>query len=164
METKMETIFNIKYKNPIGDIDNDIDDELTHFQYALEELRRYVDCEFFIKLKDTYKVNIDLYPDITVCYEEIVKSIKRVKNNWTGKDDIWFCEQGSDFYFYYDINDKGVELEYKKGPDVGIYNGKIPDMKLSISKIEYVQVWETLFEKLSMLIEEKLNKKINLPF
>ncbi|NUF50228.1 hypothetical protein [Gilliamella sp. ESL0250] len=160
----METIFNIKYKNPIGDIDNDIDDELTPFQYALEELRRYVDCEFFIKLKDDYKVNLDLYPDITICYEEIVKSVKRVKNNWTGKGDIWFCEQGADFYFYYDIKDKGVELEYKKGPDVGIYNGKIPDMKLVISKLEYIQIWETLFKELSTLIEEKLNKKINLPF
>ncbi|OCG19355.1 hypothetical protein [Gilliamella sp. WF3-4] len=160
----METIFEVNYQNPIGDIDDDIDDELTPFQYALEELRRYAEPEFYIKLKGDYRVHFYIYADITACYEDIVKSVKRVKNNWTGKDDIWFCEQGSDFYFYYEIKDKGVELEYKKGPDVGIYNGKIPDMKLFISKLEYIQVWETLFKELSTLIEEKLNKKINLPF
>lgn len=37
-------------------------------------------------------------------------------------------------------------------------------MKVIVSKSEYVQIWEGLFEELSILIEEKLNKKIKLPF
>lgn len=75
----METIFEINYRDPIGDIDNDIDEEMTPFQYALEELRRYVDPDFYIELKDGYRVHFYLYADITSCYGQIVESVKRVK-------------------------------------------------------------------------------------
>ena len=164
LEIKMETIFEINYRDPIGDIDNDIDEEMTPFQYALEELRRYIDPDFYIELKDGYRVHFYVYADITSCYGQIVESVKRVKNNWKGKDYIWFCEQSVDIYFYYDVKDTYIELEYKKGPEVSAYNRKIPDMKVIVSKSEYVQIWEGLFEELSILIEEKLNKKIKLPF
>ena len=122
------------------------------FSIRLEELRRYVDPEFYIKLKDKYSVHFYIYADITASYEEIVKSVKRVKSDWFGKDDIWFGEQGADFYFFYEVKNDAVELEYKRGPNVGTYNGKIPDLKLVISKSEYVQIWEVLFKDLALLI------------
>ncbi|MDF9618455.1 hypothetical protein P5705_12430 [Pseudomonas entomophila] len=151
------------YRDPVGDVD-DIDEELTPFQYALEELRRYVCCELLVRLSDDCTMYLEIWPDVTICYEDIVNSVVRVKSGWEGKDYIWFCEQGIDFYLHYEVRGGDVVLAYKKGPGAGRYHGNIPDTVVAISRASYVMEWGLVFKELTDLFDKCINKKITLPF
>jgi hypothetical protein len=162
----MYICFEVKNKETLGDIDEYLDEELTPFQYSLEELSRYVDGEITIELDKQHLIYLDLYSDFSLNLDEIIIFIHRVKSSWVGEDYIWFCEQGRDIYLYYNVNDAEVNLSYTKGKesDKGEKRKLSPDFNVKVSKLEFINEWKKVFQKLSELFEKKLNKKIEIPF
>ncbi|EFI1495410.1 hypothetical protein ACOQ27_003780 [Escherichia coli] len=162
----MKIYFEIKNKKILGDIDDYLDDELPPFQYCLEELRWYVDCEIIMELDAKHSIYLDLYSDFSLCFDEIIISIQRIKSEWLGEDYIWFCEQGRNIYLYYGVNETEVVLSYTEDTEdnKGGKEKKKPDFSVKINKIEYVNEWEKLFICLSELFNTKLGKTIEIPF
>lgn len=69
-------------------------------------------------------------------------------------------------YLYYNVNDAEVNLSYTKGKesDKGKERKLSPGFNVKVSKLEFINEWKKVFQKLSELFEEKLNKKIEIPF
>lgn len=158
---------NLEVKEKIVELDevmNEEEMELPPFQFALEELSQYINGSIEVLFNNGNSIYLDLFYGFSICYEDIVESCLRVITNCNCSDYIWFCEQGDDFYFYYDIKEEALDLSYKKGADAGNYYKSIPDFTIEIPKLEYINEWKKIFQKLSELFEEKLNKKIALPF
>ncbi|TAI93784.1 hypothetical protein [Pectobacterium versatile] len=138
--------------------------EVTEFQFAIEELSQYVTGSIFLIFDHGNEIALDLFYDFLVCYDDIVDSIRLAKNKTQCKDDIWFCEQGSDFYFLYEINENSFFLEYKKGSDVGFPNKAKEEFKVEMQVDEYCLKWRIVFDELSLDFKEKLGKDVALPF
>lgn len=162
----MKISFVVQEKSEIGDKDDSIDDELAPFQYALEELRPYVDGEILLELGDEVEVFLDVYPDLVVSFDDVVESIKRVKSGWLGQDYIWFCEQGNNIYLYYEVVGDVVALSCAKGTEASKGKGKrpTPEFRVCVSCSDYVSEWSKVFLSLSGLFELKLGKIIEMPF
>lgn len=162
----MKIILEIKNKKTPGEPDEFIDEKLTPFQYHLEELRQYIDGEITLELDSKHKIYLDIYPDLTVNFEEIVESIQRAKSGWIGKDYIWFCEQGRDTYLHYTIDETLIGLSYTEGNETSKGKGykPAPSFKVKTKKINYVDEWEKLFLHISILFKEKPGKTIEIPW
>ncbi|WP_194207526.1 hypothetical protein [Superficieibacter sp. 1612_C1] len=96
----MKISLEIKDK-PIN-IDSDLNEEemdTTPFQYVLEELSQFVTGSLILSFNDGHKVILNLFFDFSVCYDDIIEYIISVDNGLMVKNEIWFCKQGSDFYF-----------------------------------------------------------------
>lgn len=133
--------------------------ELSPFQFCLEELSQFVDGRIFLNFGKE-ELSLDIFSDFAVCYEEIVESIILAKSKAFKKESIYFCEQGSDFYLNYSYQGDKIEIEYKKGEEVGLPNRSIDDFKVSVCSDMYFKEWYHLFEGISILFGEKLNKSI----
>lgn len=143
---------------------NQDDMELPPFQFALLELSQYVNGYIDISFKSQPSIILDLFDDFMVCFDDIINSINATKFIHSKKKEIWFCEQGSDFYLFYEVKDKIIYLTFKKGKSVGLPNRNTPDFSVEVNTIEYFKQWENLFQKLSIIFEKKLHKKIPIPF
>lgn len=142
---------------------NQDDMELPPFQFALLELSQYVNGYINISFKNQLSIVLDLFDDFMVCFDDIINSINVTKLAHSKKEEIWFCEQGSDFYLFYEVKDKIIYLTFKKGKSVGLLNRNTPDFSIKINKMEYFKQWEILFQKLSIIFEKTLHKKITIP-
>ncbi|WP_323639789.1 hypothetical protein [Pectobacterium polonicum] len=149
------------------ELDEFLDEEemdLSPFGFCLVELSQYINGSIYIFVDEELNVELDLFSDFMVCFEEILDSITSAKLSIYKKWDMWFCEQGSDFHIYYEVSRNAITLSYVKGREIGIINRSIPDFSIQIDSLEYVRVWENIFKSLIFIFEKKLNKKINLPF
>ncbi|WP_174870386.1 hypothetical protein [Pectobacterium polaris] len=161
----MNIILEIKNKPVfLDDGLNEEDMEITAFQFAIEELSQYVTGSISLFFDNGNEIVLDLFYDFFICYDDIVNSIKLAKNKTSHKDEIWFCEQGSDFYFLYEIKGDSFILEYKKGSDVGFPNKTKEEFKVEVQVDEYFSKWRIVFEGLSLAFKEKLGKDVALPF
>ncbi|AXK52500.1 MULTISPECIES: hypothetical protein [Pseudomonas] len=162
----MNITLEIKNKKIPGEADEFIDEELTPFQYHLEELRQYIDGEITLELDSNHKIRLDIYPDLTVSFEDIIESIQRAKSGWLGKDYIWFCEQGRDIYLHYIIDETLIDLSYTEGNEISKGKGDkpVPSFKVKTKKTNYVNEWEKIFLHISRLFKEKLGKTIEIPW
>lgn len=158
---------NLELKENIVELDefmNEEEMELPPFYFALEELSQYINGSIEVLFNNGNSIYLDLFYWFSICYEDIVESCLRLITNCNCNDYIWFCEQGDDFYFYNDIKEEVLDLSYQKGANAGKYYKNIPDFTVEIPKLEYINEWKKIFQKLSELFEEKLNKKIELLF
>jgi len=158
----MKIFINSINKEPPGDIDEFIDEELSPFQYCLEELRRFIDGTIVLDFGEGKKIVLYIYPDLTVCFEEIVESVVHAKNG-DADENIWFCEQGSDFYISYSIKKGSVFITFKKGTKTGFPNNEMADFFVEVNRNNYIEEWENLFKSIAGLFADKLNKKIDCP-
>ena len=85
---------------------NQDDMELLPFQFALLELSQYVNGYINISFKNQPSIVLDLFDDFMVCFDDIINFINATKLAHSKKEEIWFCEQGSDFYLFYEVKDK----------------------------------------------------------
>lgn len=138
--------------------------ELAPFHFCIEELNQYIEGKIIITFDDEKRLELDIFYDFSVCYEDIIESIASAKNDLSGKGVIWFFEQGSDFYIHYETKYNLIEIEYKKGNSVGFPNKKTNEFRVSVSRTTYIETWRSLFKKLTELFYEKLKKKIEIPF
>ena len=143
---------------------NQEDMEVSPFEFALLELDQYVNGYINISFENKANIVLDLFNDFMVCFDCIIRSINATKFAHSKKEEIWFCEQGSDFYLFYEVKDEIIYLTFKKGKSVGLPNQNTPDFAVEVNKIEYFKQWENLFQKLSIIFEKKLHKKIPIPF
>ncbi|MDY4385117.1 hypothetical protein [Pectobacterium aroidearum] len=143
---------------------NEEEMEVTAFEFAIEELSQYSTGSIFLFFDNDNEVILDLFYDFLICYDDIVESMKLAKNKATHKDEIWFCEQGSDFYFLYEIKGDRFILEYKKGRNVGFPNKTKKEFKVEMHVDEYFSKWYVVFEELSLAFKEVLGKDVSLPF
>ncbi|WP_218056297.1 hypothetical protein [Gilliamella sp. App6-5] len=162
---KMNINLTIKKKPTALDeyLDND-EMELPPFHFALVELSQYVEGCINITFSNGFNITLDLFCDFLICLDDIIDSINAAKSLHEKIKEIWFCEQGSDFYLYYQVKNKAISLSYKKGKSVGMPNKAIPDFLIEVSTSEYITQWENIFQKLIMLFEEILDQKIRVPF
>ncbi|MCA6955070.1 hypothetical protein [Pectobacterium polaris] len=161
----MNIILEIKNKPVILDDNlNEEEMEVTAFQFAIEELSQYVTGSIILFFDNSNEIVLDLFYDFFICYDDIVDSIKLAKNKTSHKDEIWFCEQGSDFYFLYEIKGNSFILEYKKGSDVGFPNKTKDEFKVEVQVDEYFSKWRVVFDELCLVFQDKLGKDVDLPF
>jgi hypothetical protein len=162
----MKFFLNIINKEPPGDVDEFLDEELPFFQYCLEELRRFIDGTIVLYFEEGKNISLDIYPDLTVCFEEIVESVLLAKKSTVDAgESIWFCEQGADFYMDYKIKDDKIHIAFKKGKDTGFPNSEMDDFLVAVDRSEYIEEWTKVFESITALFEDKLDKKIDkMPF
>ena len=161
----MDVTLEIKNKPVVLDEGlNEEEMEVTEFQFAIEELSQYSTGSIFLSFDNDKEVILDLFYDFLVCYDDIVESMKLAKNKTAHKDEIWFCEQGSDFYFLYEIKGDSFILEYKKGIDVGLPNKTKKEFKFEVHVDEYFSKWCVVFDELSLAFKEKLGKDISFKF
>jgi hypothetical protein len=138
--------------------------ELPPFQFALVELSQYIDGYIKILFKNKLSIVLDLFSDFMICFDNIIDSINAAKSSYAKREEIWFCEQGSDFYLYYEVKEKKIHLTFKKGKSVGRVNKDTPDFDAEVDTLEYIKQWKDIFQKLDILFEEKLHKKIPITF
>lgn len=156
----------IKNEKPI-ELDEFLDEdemEMTPFHYSLIELSQYINGSINIIFKGELNIKLDLFSDFSVCLDDIIDSINAAKSYYYYKEKIWFCEQGSDFYLHYEVNNEMIILSYKKGRSVGMSNIDMDDFIVEVSKSEYIQKWTTIFQELCTTFENILHKKIDVPF
>jgi hypothetical protein len=160
----MKIFLDITYKEPPGKVDEFLDEEMPPFQYCLQEVRRFIkEAAVTLDFGEKKKIVLDLYPDFSVCFEEIVDSVIQAKNGDVVENmSIWFCEQGSDFYMGYAIRGGSIFIAFKKGKEVGS-NGEVDDFFVEVNRNEYVKEWQYVFKRITDLFMEKLNKKIDSP-
>ncbi|OCG60389.1 hypothetical protein A9G42_11370 [Gilliamella sp. Nev6-6] len=138
--------------------------ELSSFEFALVELSQYINGLIHITFKNGLNVTLDLFSDFLICLDDIINSINAAKLSHTKKETIWFCEQGSDFYLYYEVKDETILLSYKQGKSTGMPNKLLHDFSIEVDSLAYIRNWENIFQALIIVFEEKLQKKIAIPF
>ncbi|AOR62477.1 hypothetical protein [Pectobacterium wasabiae] len=143
---------------------NEEEMELSPFHFSLVELSQYLNGFIDITFNDKLNVRLDLFSDFSVCLEDIIDSINAAKTRNCKSEEIWFCEQGSDFYIYYKVNENRLSLSYKKGPGVGGINREMSDFIVHIDTSEYIEKWTSIFQELRIIFEQELHKKIPSPF
>lgn len=137
---------------------------LPPFQFALVELSQYIDGYIKILFKNKLSIVLDLFSDFMICFDNIIDSINAAKSSNAKREEIWFCEQGSDFYLFYEVKKKTIHLTFKKGKSIGIVNKDTPDFHVEVDTLEYIKQWKDIFQKLDIIFEEKLHKKIPITF
>ena len=140
------------------------DMETTPFHYALEELSQYINGRVLLISNEGKVISLDLFYDFSLCYDEIVESIELIQNGFFVRNEIWFCDQGSDFYISYENMPSHVLIEFKKGKGVGLPNKKIENFHSLINGSEYVEEWRHVFSELSKAFKIWLKKEIPVPF
>ena len=157
----------ISFEEKIAEIDGGLDEqemELAPFNFCIEELNQYMKGKIVILFDKEKQITLDFFYDFAVCYDEILDSIISAKNKILGKDQIWFCEQGSDFYINYEIKDHLIDIEFKKGASTGNPNKNIKDFKATVDRTAYIDEWASIFSIIILKFKEKLNKDIEIPF
>ncbi|AFI92031.1 hypothetical protein EXT68_21810 [Pectobacterium parmentieri] len=142
---------------------NEEEMELSPFHFFLVELSQHLNGFIDIIFNDKLNIRLDLFSDFSVCLEDIIYSINAAKTNHCEREEIWFCEQGSDFYIYYKVNGNRLSLSYKKGEEVGGINKEMPDFIVHVDTSEYIEKWRNVFQELRILFEQVLHKKIPSP-
>lgn len=137
--------------------------ELPAFEFALVELSQYINGSIKISFRNGLNIIMNLFDDFMVCFDDIIDSINTAKTTHSTKKEIWFCEQGSDFYLIYEVMGTVIDLTFKKGKEVGANNITTPDFSIQIDTFEYIKQWERVFQKLSDLFEKILCKKVEIP-
>jgi len=156
----MKIILNTVNKEEPDDIDDFIDEELSPFQYHLERLRRFMTGTITLDFDEKRKIVLDIYYDLTVCFEEIVESVVLAKSRDGGKS-IWFCEQGSDFYMDYTVKNDSISIAFRKGKSAGLPNREMDDFFVEVNKKDYIEEWQQIFKAIAGLFADKLNEKID---
>lgn len=151
---------------PVSDAIDVSEDEMetTPFHYALEALSPYVKGRVLLIFNEVDIISLDLFCDFSLCYDDIIESIDLIQKGVSVRNDIWFCDQGSDFHISYETMSPHVLIMFKKGNDVGFPNKIIDDFHSRIDASEYIEQWRTLFNELSMAFKTLLNKDIPVPF
>ncbi|MDR2209771.1 MAG: hypothetical protein LBE22_12625 [Azoarcus sp.] len=162
----MEIFLNIINKEPPGDVDEFLDEEMPVFQYCLESLSRFIDGEIILYFSSSKRIVLDIFYDFSVCFEEIVESVVLAKRSTVDAgESIWFFEQGSDFCMDYRVKNDIVHIAFKKGEDVGFPNSEMEDFSVEVDRSEYIEEWTKVFESIAALFEDKLDKKLDeMPF
>ncbi|TGB93266.1 hypothetical protein [Escherichia sp. E2748] len=130
----------INEKEPEIDVDlNEQEMECSPFSFALEQLSQYVNGEIIIYFDELHKINIDLFYDFSVCLDDILKSIRNVRDNLPVDESIWFCEQGSDFY-----------IDYKNKNELSRFI--IEKVSTQVFRIVKLRILVQLFRRLNMFL------------
>lgn len=155
-------VLNIPVSDAIDVSENEM--ETTPFHYALEALSQYVKGKVLLIFNEVDIISLDLFYDFSLCYDDIIESIVLIQKGIPVRNDIWFCDQGSDFYISYETMSPHVVISFKKGNGVGLPNKLIENFYSRIDASEYIEQWRALFYELSMAFKVLLNKDISVPF
>lgn len=151
----MNVTLNIRDKAP--ELDEHLDQQemaCSDFWFYMESLLQFVDGDITIDFGDGKIIELDLGYDFFVCHDEIIDSVASVSSGDKGYRHIWFCEQGSDFYLYYETVGDGVRIEFKKGPEAGYPNRRVDEFSALVDRTSYVEAWRGIFNALSALFDE----------
>lgn len=143
---------------------NEDDMNSSPFIFSLAELSQYVNGHIDLAFNDMCRINLDLFSDFMVCFDDIVDSIKSARSSLSASGVIWFCEQGSDFYLSYEVSNNSIIFDFKKGVSVGAANRNVPNFSVEVNRWDYASGWIYIFQEISGIFLERLNKKIAAPF
>ena len=149
----MNITLNVRDKTP--ELDEYLDQEemeCSDFWFYMESLFQFVDGAIAIDFGDGKSIELDLRADFFVCHDEIIDSVEAVLNGLEGRCNIWFCEQGSDFYLYYETVGDFVRIEFKKGHS----NRRLDEFSALVDRTTYVEAWRGVFNALSVLFDERV--------
>lgn len=146
-------------RDKMPELDEDLNQEemeCSDFWFYMESLLQFVDGDITIDFGDGKSIDLDLGYDFFVCHDEIIDSVESVLRGDKGYRHIWFCEQGSDFYLYYETVGDSVRIEFKKGPEAGYPNRQVDEFSALIDRITYIEAWRGVFSALSVLLDERV--------
>lgn len=152
----MKIALHITEKAPELDEDlNQEEMELSDFEFYLESLAQFVDGAISIDFGSEKKIELDLMYDFCVCHDEIIDSVESVIRGDEGRRDIYFCEQGSDFYLHYETIGDSVLIEFKKGPEAGNPNRRVDEFSATVERKTYIEALRNLFNALGAQFDER---------
>lgn len=130
-------------------------EETTEFLLLLEELKAYYTGEIVLFF-DNKSINISLDYEFIVEYEEIYQLIQALKSNSVTRYDLYFSEQGSEYYLVHRLINNDIYIYLKRKNEEAFYLGKL------LIK-DYIKMWESIFLDICVFIQKNIISGKNNP-
>lgn len=144
--------FNVKFRNSEHPEVFSTDDyeDTPEIILILEELSSKYNGIIELIFSSNEVITIDFSYDFIVDFEDICKLMLFLKNTDSKECNIWFCEQGADYYLNHSLIDESTILfNFKSNSD---------NFTKKINKEEYLTQWKKVFKEIYDFIILKFPK------